>query len=132
MHQGGQAIRKVYANDLHMNVIIITALMFSTFLHMLSFSFCVQIRYKKCKVQLNKHIYSPNPNTCTSHQFPSNSTKIQHDCADISTGPLRREAAEVINGAWWIMSILCDWTEPAESLKVREEHFADCCPKTAH
>lgn len=47
MHQGGQAIRKVYANHLHMNVRIITALMFFTFLHMLSFSFCVQIRNKK-------------------------------------------------------------------------------------
>lgn len=52
--------------------------------------------------------------------------------AGISTGPLRRPAADVINGVWWIMSILCDWTEPAESLKVREEHNADCCPKTAH
>lgn len=64
--------------------------------------------------------------------FHLNTTKTQHDRAGISTGPLRRAAAHVINGVRWIMSILCDWTESAESLKVREEHVADCFPKTAH
>lgn len=61
-----------------------------------------------------------------------NTTKTQHDCAGISTGPFRRAGADVINGVRWIMSILRDWTEPAESLKVREEHIADCFPKTGH
>lgn len=69
---------------------------------------------------------------CSDHTTQSKLGKTQRDCVGIWTGPLRRAAADVINGVWWIMSILCDWTEPAESLKVREEHNADCCPKTAH
>lgn len=75
--------------------------------------------------------YLNHPHT-PPFSFKLNTTKTRHDCAGISTGPLRRAAADVINGVWWIMSILCDWTEPAESLKVREEHIADCFPKTAH
>lgn len=75
--------------------------------------------------------YLDHPHT-PPFSFKLNTTKTRHDCAGISTGPLRRAAADVINGVWWIMSILCDWTEPAESLKVREEHIADCFPKTAH
>lgn len=40
---------------------------FYFFTSMLSFRFCGQIRNKKCKVQLNKRIYSPNPIKLAQH-----------------------------------------------------------------